>query len=113
MTNPRTGRRPTLPFVFWNILGGIGLGFSWLVLISNLTVVVRGSVRDFAEGREAWDMLANDSIPMYGFILMVASGSVFVLVGRRVIDRKIMGYSQIVVILAIVSIPILWYYLAD
>ena len=89
------------------------MGFSVLVLYSNLSFVVRRTVRDLAEGREAWDVLANDSIPLYGFILIVVSRSVLVLVGRRVITRKVMGYPQVVGILAIVFIPTLWHYLVD
>lgn len=111
MSNLRTGRMLTL-YLFWNILGSVCLGFSMLVLVSS-SVYVSAVLGDFAEGHKVWDELVNEFIPFYGFILLVVSGSVLVLVGRRVITRKVMGYLQVAGVLAISFIPTLWHYLVD
>ena len=112
MINPRTDGKIT-PLFFWKILGIIGLGFSELALISNLAGIANITMMGLVEDRHTWDVLASDSIPLYGLILIVVCGSAFILIARRAITHTVMGYFQIVIIMAAVSIPTLLDYLTD
>lgn len=112
MTNPASGRMKSSALLL-NILGSVGLGFSGFILMSHLVGIISGMLGGLMDGRQTWDVLASDSISPYGFMLTVASGTAFVLIGQRSISRKVMGYPQIVLILVAVSIPIIWDYLID
>ena len=89
--------RTTKPFVFWNILGSVALGFAGFVLTSNLAGMVWSVAVHPADS--IWEMLTQDSIPAYGVILVGVPLAVVALVGRRSLARRIMDYRQILAIL--------------
>ena len=89
-------------FFFWNLIGTLGLGFSGFVPASNLSNIVIRTMRDLAEQEAIWKVLGNDSISLYGFILIILSGTTFILITKRVRTRGIIGTIQIMIIAAVI-----------
>ena len=96
---------------FWNIIGSVILGFSWMVLLSNLTGMIGTTMKNLAGDEHIWEILSDSILPIYGVVLMVVFGTVAVTVGWRVLARKVMGYPQFVLVLVAGAMPIVLGYL--
>ena len=96
---------------FWNIIGSVILGFSWMVLLSNLTGMISTTMKNLVGDEHIWEILSDSILPIYGVFLMVVFGTVVVTVGWRVLTRKVMGYLQFVLVLAPGSMYIVLDYL--
>ena len=96
---------------FWNIIGSVILGFSWMVLLSNLTGMIGTTMKNLAGDEHVWEILSDSILPIYGVVLMVVFGTVAVTVGWRVLARKVMGYPQFVLVLVAGAMPIVLGYL--
>ena len=111
MTDSTANTRGFPRSFFWNIAGSVVLGFSWMVLLSNLTGIIGTTMRNLAGDEHIWEILSDSILPIYGVVLMVVFGTVAVTVGWRVLSRKVMGYPQLVLVLAAGAMPIVLGYL--
>ena len=68
-------------------------------------------MRNLVGDEHIWEILSDDTLPIYGVVLMVAFGTVVVTAGWRVLTRKVMGYPQFVLVLAAGTMPIVLGYL--
>ena len=82
-----------------------------MVLLSNLTGIIGTTMRNLAGDEHIWEILSDSILPIYGVVLMVVFGTVAVTVGWRVLSRKVMGYPQLVLVLAAGAMPIVLGYL--
>ena len=91
---------------FWNIIGSVILGFSWMIMLSNLTGLIGTIMKNLTGDEHIWEIMGGDTLPIYGVFLMVVFGTVVVTVGWRVLARNVMGYPQFVLVLVAGSMPI-------
>ena len=105
MTDSTANTRGFPRSFFWNIIGSVILGFSWMVMLSNLTAMINTTMKKLVGDEHIWEILGDSVLPIYGVILMVVFGTVVVTVGWRVLTRKVMGYPQFVLVLAAGTMP--------
>ena len=103
--------RMTPNHFFWNIIGSIALGFSTLVLISSLDIHLERVVRDLIQSDHVWEVLTEPYITPYGFFFIVVSSIACFVIIRYATTRGIIGFIQIIIVVAAVFALILGFYL--
>ena len=103
--------RMTPNHFFWNIIGSVALGFSTLVLISSLDISLGRVVRDLIQTDHVWGVLMEPSITPYGFFFIVMSSTACFIIIRYTTTRGIIGFMQIIIVVAAVFALILGSYL--
>ena len=104
--------RMTPNHFFWNIIGSVALGFSTLVLISSLDIHLERVVRDLIQSDHVWETLMEPSITPYGFFFIVVSSIACFVIIRYATTRGIIGFIQIIIVVAAVFALILGFHLA-
>ena len=99
--------RMTPNHFFWNIIGSVALGFSTLVLISSLDISLGRVVRDLIQTDHVWGVLMEPSITPYGFFFIVMSSTACFIIIRYTTTRGIIGFMQIIIVVAAVFALIL------
>ena len=99
--------RMTPNHFFWNVIGSVALGFSTLMLISSLSISFEGIVRDLIQTDHVWEVLTETSITPYGFFFIVVSSIACFVIIRYTTTRGIIGFIQIIIVVATVFALIL------
>ena len=87
------------------------MGFSILVLTSSLTISLERMVRDLMQTDHVWGVLMETYITPYGFFLIVVSSTACFVIIRYATTRGIIGFMQIIIVVATVLALILGIYL--
>ena len=103
--------RMTPNHFFWNIIGTIALGFSTLMLTSNLTILLERMVYDLMQTDHVWGVLTETYITPYGFFLIVVSSIACFVIIRYTTTHGIIGFKQIIIVMVTVFALILGSYL--
>lgn len=103
--------RMTPNHFFWNIIGSVALGFSTLVLISSLDIHLERVVRDLIQSDHVWETLMEPYITPYGFFFIVVSSIACFVIIRYTTTRGIIGFIQIIIVVAAVFALILGFHL--
>ena len=92
---------------FWNIIGSVALGFSILVLTSSLTIPLERVIRDLLQTDHVWEVLMEPFITPYGFFFIVMSSTACFVIIRYTTTRGIIGFRQVIIVVATVFALIL------
>ena len=83
----------TSPF-FWNTLGAVSVILCGFVFILNIYIIPDIIMSGLEEGHDIGRVLSSASIPIYALLLITVSGTMLVIIARRLIRYSFTGTGK-------------------